>query len=204
MSCSICSTTPIIKLRDLDAAIRLGESTNEALAALYGVDVDALAVHARQCIVAEQVDGVAQLDQATRELRNIGKILQDDIEAGGYKNFDPESGVDGKSSITNYIAVQREIRESIVARNRLRSPDDIVKGLTEVVVNPIINVAVRVYVEEIQRLRSVLYTYTPESSHPRIKTAIDETALRAGSRLKDEGIQDLKAKVEAVLTAKST
>ena len=44
-----------------------------------------------------------------------------------------QTGVDGKATISNYIAVQREIRESILARNRLRSVDDTVKAkITEI------------------------------------------------------------------------
>ena len=202
MSCLICDTTPLNKLRDIDAAIRVGETTTEILAQLHGVDAVALAVHARQCIAPEQTDGVTQLDQTMRELRELSKVLQSDIESGGYKEFDPETGVDGKATITNYIAVQREIRESILARNRLRSVDDTVKGLTEVVVNPIISIATQAYVEEIRRLREALFTYTAESSHPRIKAAIDETLLRIANRLKDEGTRDIREKVEAVLSAK--
>ena len=202
MSCLICDTTPLNKLRDIDAAIRLGETTTEILAQVHGVDAAALAVHARQCIAPEQTDGIVQLDQTMRELRGLSKVLQSDIESGGYKEFDPETGVDGKATISNYIAVQREIRESILARNRLRSVDDTVKGLTEVVVNPIISIATQAYVEEIRRLREALFTYTAESAHPRIKTAIDETLLRIANRLKDEGTRDIKEKVEAVLSAK--
>jgi hypothetical protein len=204
MACLICNTTPLNKLKEIDQLIRQGEKSVGEIAAQYEVSsVDDLASHARVCIVAEQIDGFTQLEHTTRKLRDLGKILQDDIEAGGYKNFDPESGIDGRSSVTNYIAVLREMRESVLAMKRLRSVDDTAKGLTDIVISPMIATVVQIYVEEARRLREALYNATPESTHARIKTVIDESLTRVGNKLKTEGTQNIKEKVEAVLSAKT-
>lgn len=202
MSCSLCESVPLKRLKHIDRHLKSGEKSLMAIADRYGVDIGELRRHLVQCVdgpVAPQAD--QELEGSLGQLRAIITQFQQDIADGQHLRFNPEDGIDGRSTVTQMIAAMREFRETVLALQRIRTADAIYKDLRETVVDPMIHAVVQICTDEARRLRDELFDLTKGSSdqhHAKIKAAVDESLLRIGDRMGTEALQDIADKVKAV------
>lgn len=197
MDCPVCSTLPVAVVRELDQQLRTGTSTMTDLAVQYGVAPEALHHHDQNCRDVP-VDGHEQLAGINRRLNSMADALRQQIDNGDHMRV--EEGYDGRGLVGNYVTVSREIRENIMALQRLTSATEIAGNFNEVVVSPMIMQATTIVIEEMGRLQNALLQIVkPDRYHRRIASAFDEASVRAGQRLKDEVVRNLDEKVKAAL-----
>jgi hypothetical protein len=198
-TCPVCLRLPVRDLRKLNEAIQDGSLPVAALAQQFGLLPTEVAAHAKTCVDPDQVDGFGHLADMVRRLSCLSKSIEQDILNGGAVG---EDGEPRGPAITDYVAILRETRETIVALRRLQSVDDAVVGLTRNVVGPLVSSATTICVEEMRRMRETLFPLVSTQHHTRVKETVDTALERIGARLKAESMHDLREKVEAVLQSK--
>lgn len=203
MACSVCTKLAVKDLRRLDAALKEGSLPLLGLAQQFGLEVVEVDQHRKFCCEADEaVDGFGHLADMVRRLSNLSQSVEEQIlNPPANLSADGEDGPRGPA-ITDYVAILRETRETIVALRRLQSVDDAVVGLTRNVVGPLVSSATTICVEELRRLREALFPLVSHQYHPRVKESVDTALERIGARLKAESMHDLREKVEAVLQSK--
>lgn len=200
MACPLCDSLPLKELKKLDEAIALGDSSIAELAAIYSVDTELIRLHLEHCLTLS-LSGPETLSALQNGLQQIAGKLKKEVDAEAYKYVDQDSNIDGRGIVPNYIAVLRELRENVMALNRLQSTEGLTEGLNEKVVTPLINQAVQICVAEGARLREELFKAMHENYHNKIDALVKQFLTRIGERLLNETVRNLPQAVEAVLTA---
>ena len=203
MACEVCDGLPLEQVHKINDAIRGGKQSLQQLAQEYHLSVDALRMHMVTCR-DEMLDEQNLLLEAQRMLSGFITQFQQDIAEGKQYEFSQEDGVDGRSVIQNFVTMVREQRETIMARNKLRSTDEVYVDLKTNVISPLISTVTALMIAEVRRLREELFAITkafPEV-HPRITLAINEMLERAADRFDSEALTDIEEKVHAVAGSK--
>lgn len=204
-SCKVCDELPPKQVRSINRHLRAGKKSAKQIARHYHVDVDDIQTHL-SCI-GEVVDEEQELLRSQRQLTLLIEKFQQDVNAGRHTDFDPEAGVDGRGLIRDMLSAMRELRETIMARQRLRSPDELYKDLRESVVDPLISGLTVILVNEAKQLREELFDVTKHLSDDRlparIKQAIDDMLTRTADRFVSDALQDMQQKVLAVTSSKN-
>jgi hypothetical protein len=200
--CPICDEVSPKRVRNIDRRLRAGKQSIQKIAERYHVEVTALQRHL-QCLQEVPAED-QELQRTQHQLTALIAQFQQDIQAGEHYKFDPEAGIDGRGIINQMIAAMREHRETILARKKLRSSDELYRDLRDTVVDPMINALTVILVTEAKRLRDDLFDVTKEyaNTHPRIKHAVDEMLQRTADRFTSEALNDIQEKVVSVTTRK--
>lgn len=204
-SCKVCDELPPKQVRSINRHLRAGKKTIKQIAKHYHIETEDLQVHLN-CI-GEVLDEDQELQRTQHQLTRLIEQFQHDVNAGRHLEFDPESGVDGRGVIRDLLSAMREHRETVLARKRLRSSDELYQDLRAIIVDPLINGITVILVNEAKRLREDLFDVTKHLQDDRlparIKQAIDEMLTRAADRFVSDALQDIQQKVQAVATAKA-
>jgi len=205
MSCNICDKFPLKRVQSIDKHLLDGKRSLMAIADHYQVDMSDLRMHLTTCVQGQMVPSEdAELLQSQQLLQTIILQLQDDVAKGRHLEFDPESGIDGRSIFSNLLQAMREHRETVVTRNKIRTSEEIYSGLQENVLTPFISTVTKICIDESRKTRDELFGITKhhEDLHPKIKKAIDEMLERIADRMSTEAVSDAPERVKAVLDAK--
>jgi len=205
MPCRICAELPLKRVRSIDRHIGEGKRSLMAIADHYGVAIGDLRAHMVNCIqnqLAPNED--EELLQSQRQLQTLITQFQQDIAEGKHTEFDPESGFDGRGTISNLMTAIREHRETVLARGKIRTSEQIYQDLQETVVGPFISVVTTICIEEHRRLREEVFDITKrhEELHAKIKKAVDESLERIADRMSSEALYEMPDRVKAVVGAK--
>lgn len=198
MSCSVCDTLPIKRVRVINRHLQEGKKSLLAIAKHYKVDPGELRNHMVGCL-QNNVQDDEELARSQRQITAIITQLQEDIANGEHLRSDED--YDGGHLMRSYLSAMREHRETILARQKLRTPDEVYQDLRENVVDPLINAMIAICIDESRRLREEVFSLTQNSSaqHPKIKKSVDEMLERVADRMSTEAIHDIPSKVRAVV-----
>lgn len=198
MACDVCDNLPLEQVQKINNSIRGGKQSLQQLAEEYHVSVDALRTHIVNCN-EEMLDEQQVLLGNQRMLSGFIAQFQQEIVDGKQYKFDQENGIDGRSVVQHFVTMLREQRETIMARNKLRSSDEVYAALQANVVGPLISTVTAIMISEGHRLREELFSITKavDETHPRIKKVMDEMLERAADRFKTEALADVEQKVQA-------
>lgn len=205
MACRVCDELPIKRVRSIDRHLTEGKRSLMAIAEHYAVDAGDLRSHMVNCIQNQQQpneDG--ELLQSQRMLQSLICQFQQDVAEGKHTEFDPESGVDGRGILGAMMTAMREHRETVLARGKIRTSEEIYQGLHENVLTPFISTVTTICIEEGRRTREEVFDITKqhEEFHPKVKKAIDEMLERIADRMSTEAMHDAPDRVKAVVGAK--
>lgn len=178
MACDFCRQLPRNVVAELNDDLREGESSADELAEQYSCTPEDIEVHERECLYADN-DGYSELDRMIRQLdvaaqRSIRKYRENS------KNFE---------AMDHYIALTREKRSTIVAKERLKPSDELVKEIAQKILSPLIKRMVVVHTEESERLRTELYAIVDASLYTKIDRALKSSLRNTGRRLSTEMAQ---------------
>ena len=207
MGCRVCDNLPLKRVRAIDKHLGEGKRSLMAIADRYAVDIADLRMHMTSCIQNQQTpDEDGELLQSQRQLQTLITLFQQEIAEGKHLEFDPESGIDGRATINNLMHAIREHRETVLARGKIRTAEEIYQGLQENVVNPFINTVTTICIEEGRRTREEVYDITKkhEEVHPKIKQAVDDMLSRVADRMSTEALREVPDRVKAVVGAKKS
>lgn len=205
MGCRVCDELPIKRVRAIDRHIGEGKRSLMAIANHYGVAIEDLRMHMTSCIQNRLTpDEDEELLQSQRQLQTLITQFQQEIAEGRHLEFDPESGIDGRSTIGNLMHAIREHRETVLARGKIRTAEQIYQDLQTNVVNPFVNAVTTICIEEGRRTREEIFNISKrhEALHPKFKKAIDEMLERVADRMSTEALHEMPDRVKAVVGAK--
>jgi hypothetical protein len=205
MACRVCDTLPLKRVQSIDRHLVAGKKSLMAIAEHYAVDIGDLRLHMVACLQNQQQpneDG--ELLQSQRNLQTLITQFQQEIAEGKHLEFDPETGMDGRGTIGNLLSAMREHRETVLARSKIRTAEEVYQGLQENVVGPFINAVTTICIEEGRRTREEIFNITKrqEELHPKIKKAVDDMLERVADRMSSEALHDVPDRVKAVVGAK--
>jgi hypothetical protein len=198
MSCPLCESLSLKDLKKLDEAIAIGDFSLAELAEVYGADPSLIRVHMERCLSAT-ASGAEMLSALQSGLQQVAAKLKKEVDDEAYKYADRDTNVDGRGILPGYVAVLRELRETVLAINKIKSNEDTVRGINEKVVTPFINQSTRICVEEVSRLREEIFKVTPERAHGKLDNLIKDCLIRIGERLLNENVKGLPEAVSAAL-----
>ena len=203
VACDLCDSLPLEQVQLINSSIREGAKSLQQLAQEYHLSIDALRTHMVVCR-EETLDERHLFLEAQRMLSGFIAQFQKEIAEGKQYEFSQEDGIDGRSVIQNLVTMVREQRETIMARNKLRSADEVYTELQTNVVGPLISTVTALMIAEGRRLREELFAITKAApmTHPRIKAAIDDMLERSADRFVNEALIDIEEKVHAVAGTK--
>ena len=199
MTCPLCESLPLKDLKKLDEAIAIGDFSIAELADVYTADADLIRIHMNRCLTLT-MSGAEMLGALQSGLQQVAAKLKKEVDDDAYKYSDRDSNVDGRSIIPGYVAVLRELRETVLAIDKLKSTEAVTKGMSEKVLTPFINKATQFCIEEMARLREEIFKIVPESAHAKVDNLVKQCLTRIGERLLNETVRDLPQAVAAALT----
>lgn len=209
MACSFCTQLPAKLRANIDRHLTEDKKSLLEIANHYSVDINDLRQHLVDC-VAPQEEAVPnegeELAASQAALQGLICQFQQEVAAGKHMEFDPETGMDGRGVISNLLSTMREHRETIIARSKIRTADEVYQDLQANVVGPLISAVTTICIEEGRRTREEIFDLTKrtEEIHPKIKTAVDEMLGRIADRMSTEALYEIPDRVKAVVGAKKT
>jgi len=202
MSCLICTDLPLEILRRVNADLSDGVLSLRDIAAKYELDHAQLQRHDNVCRGTDE-DEVGVLRRNARSLQVLIENLQGQIASGAHLGDGEEEG--DKMLILSLLDAQREYRETVSTITRLQNAGNLVTRLTNEIVGPMLTAVTTITIDEMKKLREEMFILTKayESTHPRIKKAVDHTTERLAGRFKSDVADGLESKVEAVVGKRS-
>lgn len=200
--CTVCRELPTNVMERLNEEIARGEKSAIDLGHEYGCEAAAVARHAAECIAPNQSDGYSQLTQTLGVLNGLLEQFGQDVANGKQYQFDAEAGIDGRKSVDHLLSVMREMRETTMAMERLRSVDATMGEVMEQVINPLSHWAATFFADECRRFRDELHTVTREipAIQPRIRKMVDDFAIRLAEGFLTGALQDMPDKMKEALS----
>lgn len=175
MACDFCEIIPRSVVAELNDDLREGEVSLKDLAAKYDASVEAIETHERDCLYTDN-DGYDELDRMIRQL-DIAASRSMRNYRDNTKNFE---------AMDHYIALTKEKRAAIVAKERLRPSNELMKEIATKVLSPLIKRVVVVNTEEIERLRTALFSIVDPKLNKKIDRALKDSLRNSGRRLSQE------------------
>jgi len=172
MACDFCESIPRSLVAELNDDLREGDDSAAVLAERYDTTVEAIEVHERNCLYADN-DGYDELDRMIKQL-DIAASRSMRTYKENSKNFE---------AMDHFIALTKEKRAAIVAKERLRPSDEFVKEIATKILSPLIKRIIIVNTEEVERLRTALFSITDARIHKKIDRALKDSLRNSGRRL---------------------
>lgn len=205
MKCSICDSLAPKRVRTINRHLKAGKKTPLEIAHHYKLDYDALRAHQRNCL--QQTTGEHEdLERTRRSLSALICRFQDEIAHGNHRQVPDEDGEgpDGRYIVNNMLAAMRELRETILAINKLRTSEEVYHDLEANIVSPMVLAVTAICVDECRRLRASIFDLTRDTPklQPQVKEAVDEMLRRLADRMNTEILHDMPEKVRAIVDKK--
>lgn len=172
MSCGLCKNLPLTTVRSLDAAIEAGELSIVQLATNYGTTTKAIEGHLETCAISAR-SGYALLNQ-----------LLDSINRAAVQRKQEYDGCKDEIAMDQYIALVREARSTVMAMDKLKPSEELLRLIIQQVLIPFVSQCIAVNVDECNRLREDTRAYVDTSLYPKLDQAIKITLQRIAIRLK--------------------
>jgi len=199
--CPICAGLPLAAVDTLNAEIGKGVRSAVELARMAGCEPTDVVRHANTCLKTEAPGGYELLEETVRVLRGLMHTFGADVDAGMHYRVDEEAGVDGRQAVSHYMSVMRELRETVMAMERLRSVDSTMHAMMEEIVNPLAEWGAAFFVEESRRVRDDLLGLLKEEPHlqPQARKIANDLAKRLAERFAAELVNGLPGRIEDAL-----
>jgi len=192
MACDFCRQLPRTTVAELNEDLREGELSADELAEQYDCTTVDVEIHERECLYADN-DGYSELDRMIRQLDIAAQRSLRNYRSNN-KNFE---------AMDHYIALTREKRSTIVAKERLKPSDELVKEIAQKILSPLIKRIVVVNTEESERLRSELFTIVDASLYQKIDRSLKNSLRNTGRRLSTE-MSQLLPNLQRILNVEAT
>jgi len=205
VACPVCTGLPLKRVASIDRHLAAGKKSLMAIADHYAVDIGDLRHHLVACVHNQAAPSESEeLARSQAQLQVLITQFQQDVAEGKHLEFDPEGGMDGRSTINNLLHAMREHRETVLARSKIRTADEVYRDLQANVVGPLISAVTTICIEEGRRTRGEIFDITKRTGelHPKIKTAVDSMLERIADRMSSEALHDIPDRVKAVVGAK--
>jgi hypothetical protein len=173
MACSFCKDLPVRTIRQLNADVSAGELSLEQLSQNYGAEVDDIETHINTCIIA------------SRSGYNILAQLLDDINTVAAERKEAHENDDTNvDAMDQYIALIREARSTVLAMDKLKPSEELVRAIIQQILTPFVNQCALITVDECGRLRDDLQSYIEPELYSRLDQSIKTILRRIAMRLR--------------------
>ena len=174
MACALCRGLPIRTVRQLNADLMAGDLSLDQISQNYGADTADLETHTNVCLVS------------ARSGYNVLTRLLDEINAAAAERREAHELSDEGASeaMDQYIALVREARATVLAMDKLKPSEELVRAIIQQILTPFINKCVAIIVDESGRLRDDFQSYIDVSQHPRMGESVNVHLKRVAVRLK--------------------
>lgn len=199
MACRLCvKLLPVAKVEELDADLKSGNETLQKIADSFDVEVDYVTDHYQKCLGSPASSGYELLARILEEVTETTKEMRE--------SYDPTDDA-GKYAMGHYIKLVRELRETVATMDKMKPSGQLLKQITDMVMNPLISQFAKICIEEVDRHRSELTSMLGDSHRDQISKTSEETLRRLVDRYKKatdslipqlkEIIQDDRAKARS-------
>jgi len=175
-------------VRQLDSDIRTGEQSLAQLAASYGASAAAIDEHSVACVDRVAGTGYELLDQ----------MLQDLNRAAEERNTEYKDNPLNSDAMDQYISLMREARATILAREKLRPSEEMVREIIQKILRPLVNQCVVISIEESNRLREDIQSFVDPSNVRKVDRSVKQYLKRMASRLRKD-TSELVPKLQRLL-----
>jgi len=188
MACDLCRNLPLRTVRMLDEDIRKGDQSLLQLSTSYGTSAAAIDEHSSSCVDRVAGTGYELLDQMLQDLN--------DAAAGRQREYADNSL--NADAMDQYIALMREARATILAREKLRPSEEMVREIIQKILRPSVNQCVVISVEESNRLREDIQSFVDPSNVRKVDRSVKQYLKRMASRLRKD-TSELVPKLQRLL-----
>ena len=194
MACGVCRNFPLRTVNEINEEVERGDLSLVELALRYKMSEALLDDHIKSCVTPLPDTGYELLEQMLRELHRTAEERKRDYEGGGD---------DAEAAMDHYISLVREARSTIMAMDRVRPTDDLVRDIIQKILSPVVNQCIVISTEEGNRLREELFSFIEGKDMKRADLAIKESLLRFAGRFKKETVE-LVPKLQKLLNVDAT
>lgn len=146
------------------------------LAEAYGTSAAAIDVHATSCVTRVAGTGYELLDQMLQDLNQAAEESRQEYD-------DNKLNAD---SMDQYIALMREVRGTILAREKLRPSEEMVRDIIIKVLRPLVNQCVVITIEESNKLREDISSFAEPANVRKVDRSVKQYLRRMSVRLRKD------------------
>ena len=186
MPCDFCRGLPLRTIRALNSDIEQGTLSLTELSVRYGISALAVETHVNNCLTTTK-SGYALLSQ-----------LLDTINRTAVERKQKHDNSDDEVAMDHYIALVREARSTVMAMDKLKPSEELIKLIAQQVLSPMILLCGTVLSEESGRLRDEVRSYVDPTLYLKLDQSIKMLLRRTTLRLRSS-TQELVPRLRRLL-----
>lgn len=172
MPCDFCRSLPLRTVRTLNSDIEQGALSLAELAARYGISALAVETHANNCLTTTK-SGYSLLSQ-----------LLDTINRAAVERKREHDSSGDEVAMDHYIALVREARSTVMAMDKLKPSEELIKLIAQQIISPMILSCGTVMAEESGRLRDEIRSYVDPALYQKLDQSVKMLLRRTTLRLR--------------------
>jgi hypothetical protein len=172
MPCDFCKSLPLRTVRALNSDIEQGSLSLGELAARYGISALAVETHVNNCLTTTK-SGYSLLSQ-----------LLDTINRAAVERKREHDSSGDEVAMDHYIALVREARSTVMAMDKLKPSEELIKLIAQQIISPLILLCGTVMSEESGRLRDEVRSYIEPDLYLKLDQSIKMLLRRTTLRLR--------------------
>ncbi len=158
------------------------------LATAYGTTPAAVDLHSADCVDRVAGSGYELLDQ----------MLQDLQQAAEGRQREYVDNALNADAMDQYIALMREVRATILSREKLRPSEEMVREIITKILRPLVNQCVVTSVEESNKLREDISSFVDPANVRKVDRSVKQYLRRMSVRLRKD-TKELVPKLQKLL-----
>lgn len=172
MPCDFCKGLPLRTVRTLNSDIEQGTLSLVELAARYGISALAVETHVNNCLTTTK-SGYSLLSQ-----------LLDTINRAAVERKREHDSSGDEVAMDHYIALVREARSTVMAMDKIKPSEELIKLIAQQIISPLILLCGTVMSEESGRLRDEVRSYVDPALYLKLDQSIKMLLRRTTLRLR--------------------
>jgi hypothetical protein len=172
MPCDFCRGLPLRTIRTLNADIEQGTLSLVELGERYGISALAIETHVNNCLTT------------TKSGYSLLSGLLDTINRAAVERKREHDSSGDEVAMDHYIALVREARSTVMAMDKLKPSEELIKLITQQVLAPMIMLCGTVMTEESGRLRDEIRTYVDPALYLKLDQSVKMLLRRTTLRLR--------------------
>jgi hypothetical protein len=177
MPCDFCRGLPLRTVRTLNADIEQGTLSLSELGVRYGISALAVETHVNNCLTTTK-SGYALLSQLLDTINRAAVERKREHESSG-----------DEVAMDHYIALTREARSTVMAMDKLKPSEELIKLIAQQILSPMIRQCGIVLTEESGRLRDEVRSYVDPVLYLKLDQSIKMLLRRTTLRLRSSTLE---------------
>lgn len=186
MPCDFCRGLPLRTVRALNTDIEQGNLSLTEISVRYGASALLIETHVNNCLTITK-SGYALLSQLLDTINRSAVERRREHETSG-----------DEVAMDHYIALVREARSTVMAMDKLKPSEELIKLIAQQILSPMILLCGTVMSEESGRLRDEVRSYIDPSLYLKLDQSIKMLLRRTTLRLRSS-TQELVPRLRRLL-----